>query len=80
MKKSICIIVIAGALMAGCARKETSSGMEALPIEVARPMVKDVTLTRDYPGYLTAETTIDRATNEVIATTGLASIHFTERL
>lgn len=59
MKKSICIIVIAGALMAGCAKKETSSGMEALPIEVARPMVKDVTLTRDYPGYLTAETTID---------------------
>ena len=59
MKKSICIIVIAGALMAGCAKKETSLGMEALPIEVARPMVKDVTLTRDYPGYLTAETTID---------------------
>lgn len=59
MKKSICIIVIFGALMTGCAKKGTSSGMEVLPIEVARPTVKDVTLTREYPGYLTAETTID---------------------
>ena len=33
--------------------------MEALPVEVAKPIVKNVTLTRDYPGYLTAETSVD---------------------
>lgn len=33
--------------------------MEALPIDVARPMVQNVTLTKDYPGYLEAESTVD---------------------
>lgn len=58
MRKGI-IIVIAGTLLAGCAKKEASKEAEALPVEVAKPLVKNVTLTRDYPGYLTAETTID---------------------
>lgn len=58
MKKGI-IIVITGTLLTGCAKKETSKEAEALPVEVAKPFVKNVTLTRDYPGYLTAETTID---------------------
>lgn len=58
MKKGI-IIVITGILFAGCGKKAASTGAEALPVEVAKPVVENVTLTRDYPGYLTAETTID---------------------
>ena len=59
MKRIICIIALSGMLFAGCGKKETSMSGEALPVEVAKPEVKDVTLTRDYPGYLTAETSID---------------------
>ena len=59
MKKGI-IIVLSGILIAGCGQKpKTSVGAEALPVEVARPVVKNVTLTRDYPGYLTAENSVD---------------------
>lgn len=58
MKKGI-IIAITGALLVGCGKKEASKPAEALPVEVAKPEVENVTLTRDYPGYLTAETTID---------------------
>lgn len=59
MNKRIGIIALAGLLLAGCGKKETSMGMEALPVEVAKPVVKNVTLTRDYPGYLTAESKVD---------------------
>lgn len=58
MKKGV-IIAISGIILVGCGKKQNSAGAEALPIEVAKPIVKDVTLTKDYPGYLTAETTID---------------------
>lgn len=33
--------------------------MQALPIDVAKPLVENVTLTKDYPGYLEAESTVD---------------------
>ena len=57
--KTIIIIALSGMLITGCGKKETSAKMEALPVEVAKPVVKDVTLTRDYPGYLTAATSLD---------------------
>ena len=60
MKKKINIIALSAlSLMAGCGKKDVSAPMEALPVEVAKPVVKNVTLTRDYPGYLTAETSVD---------------------
>lgn len=59
MKRTICIIALSGLLMTGCDKKPKTTTVEALPVEVAKPVVKDVTLTRDYPGYLTAETKID---------------------
>ncbi|MBQ4589205.1 MAG: efflux RND transporter periplasmic adaptor subunit [Bacteroidaceae bacterium] len=59
MKTKTYIIVLSGMLFTGCDKKQKTTAVEALPVEVAKPVVKDVTLTRDYPGYLTAETSID---------------------
>ena len=60
MKKNINIIALSGLLLiTGCDKKETSTKMEALPVEVAKPWVENVTLTRDYPGYLSGETSVD---------------------
>jgi RND family efflux transporter MFP subunit len=53
------IVALSGWLLSGCGKQESSIQMEALPVEVAKPVVKDVTLTRDYPGYLTAENSVD---------------------
>ena len=39
--------------------KPSQTGMQALPIDVAKPLVENVTLTKDYPGYLEAESTVD---------------------
>lgn len=38
--------------------KENSTPATALPVTVSRPIVKEITLTRDYPGYLAADATI----------------------
>lgn len=60
MKKVMIIVALATVVLSGCGKKESSgAGMGALPIEVARPVVQTVTLTKDYPGYLEAETTVD---------------------
>ena len=59
MKRTIYIIVLSGMLFTGCDKNQKTTTVEALPVEVAKPVVKDVTLTRDYPGYLIAETSID---------------------
>ena len=59
MKSKSYLIVSFGLLLFGCEKKETVVRSEALPVEVAHPIVKDVTLTRDYPGYLTAESSVD---------------------
>ena len=59
MRTNTYLIALFGILLSGCGKKETSATMEALPVEVAKPLVKNVTLTRDYPGYLTAETSVD---------------------
>ena len=59
MKKQICIVALFGLLVVGCGKKEASKPMEALPVEVAKPVVRNVVLTRDYPGYLTADVQLD---------------------
>ena len=59
MKQTINIIALSAMLVSGCGKKESSIRMEPLPVEVAKPIVRDVTLTRDYPGYLTSETSVD---------------------
>ena len=59
MKLKVYFIVSFGLLLFGCGKKETVVKAEALPVEVAHPIVKDILLTRDYPGYLTAETSVD---------------------
>lgn len=48
-------------LLAACGKRHSDAGLAAvaLPIEVARPTVKDVTLTRDYPGYLSADAAVE---------------------
>lgn len=57
MKKLIFAITLLAA--AACNKKEVpTTGSVALPVEVARPIVRDVTLTREYPGYLAADATI----------------------
>lgn len=48
-------------LLAGCGEKKEAA-RTALPtpeISVAHPMVKDITLTKEYPGYLASEKTVD---------------------
>ncbi len=62
MKKVMITFALAACTLAACDKNKTSSSgaaMEALPVEVAKPVVKNVTLTKDYPGYLEAESTVD---------------------
>ena len=60
MKKLFLLTLFTGLLLTGCGNKKqgTQALSEALPIEVATPTVKDITLTKDYPGYLDADATI----------------------
>ena len=48
-------------LLAGCGdKKEAARGTMPVPeISVASPVVKDITLTKEYPGYLSSEKTVD---------------------
>ena len=57
MKRVVFIIMTAAALVA-CNDKRQTATMEALPVEVARPETREVTLTREYPGYLDADATV----------------------
>ena len=53
------IYVMATAAIVACHKdKETAVTTTALPVEVAHPTVKELTLTREYPGYLAADATI----------------------
>lgn len=46
--------------LAACGNgNEEKKSIQAMPIRVAYPIVSDVVLTKDYPGYLEAEKTVD---------------------
>ena len=42
-------------LLAGCKEKSHQTEMPAPSISVAMPVVRDITLTKDYPGYLSSD-------------------------
>lgn len=60
MKKVMITFALATCILTACDKNKSSrTGMEALPIDVTKPLVENVTLTKDYPGYLEAESTVD---------------------
>lgn len=59
--KRLLYILLALPLLIGCQGKKKATG-DAMPVpevSVAHPLVKDITLTKDYPGYLTTEQTVN---------------------
>ena len=61
MKKLMYIFLVLSVLN-GCKEKKDAGAMKGMPtlaISVAKPIVKDITLTKDYPGYLTTEKTVN---------------------
>ena len=60
MKKLMYILLVLP-LLTGCGNKKEATGrtMPIPEISVAKPIIKDIVLTHDYPGYLTAEQTVD---------------------
>ena len=61
MKKLLYIFLVLSVLT-GCKEKKDAGAMKGMPtlaISVAKPIVKDITLTKDYPGYLTTEKTVN---------------------
>lgn len=60
MKSSISItLAVVALLAASCNKRSASPVMVAPPIEVATPIQREVTLTREYPGYLAAGASIE---------------------
>lgn len=61
MKNEMYIILTLIPLLAGCGdKKEAARGTMPVPeISIASPVVKDITLTKEYPGYLSSEKTVD---------------------
>ena len=60
--KKIMYIFFLLPIISGCKEKKSTAAMEGMPIPeitVAKPIVKDITLTKDYPGYLSSEKTVD---------------------
>ena len=58
--KPILYITISLFFLLSCkGKKETTVAMPVPEISVAYPEVRDVTLTKDYPGYLTADKTVN---------------------
>lgn len=55
MKRTILIAAIA---VAACSHKESEQAAHPLPVEVSTPIVREVTLTREYPGNLQADATV----------------------
>ena len=69
MKNQMYIALLALPLLAGCGnKKETSHAMPVPEISVARPSVQDITLTKNYPGYLTSEKTVDLVADHSLCT------------
>ncbi|MBQ5752099.1 MAG: biotin/lipoyl-binding protein, partial [Bacteroidaceae bacterium] len=57
MKKLLFAVALLS--ITACHKKsEPVPNSAALPIEVATPIVREITLTREYPGYLKADATI----------------------
>lgn len=51
-------IFLALPILTGCKEKKSTGAMGGMPtpeISVTKPIVEDITLTKDYPGYLTTE-------------------------
>ena len=60
--KKLMYIFFALPILTGCKEKKSAGAMGGMPtpeISVAKPIIKDVTLTKDYPGYLTTEKTVN---------------------
>ena len=57
MKKVIFTIVLT-TIVSSCSEKRETAATTSLPIEVATPVIQEVTLTREYPGYLDADATV----------------------
>ena len=60
--KKLKYIFLVLSVLTGCKEKKDAGAMKGMPtlaISVAKPIVKDITLTKDYPGYLTTEKTVN---------------------
>ncbi|MBR6806538.1 MAG: biotin/lipoyl-binding protein, partial [Bacteroidaceae bacterium] len=57
MKKAI-LIFAALTAVAACRKESAKAPTEALPVAVAYPETREITLTREYPGYLEADATV----------------------
>ena len=55
----ITLITLSSLLMTSCKGKKQPAEAPAPSISVATPEVKDITLTKDYPGYLSSELTVN---------------------
>lgn len=60
--KKLMYILLALPVLAGCKEKKNAGAMGGVPtpeISVTEPIVRNITLTKDYPGYLTTEMTVN---------------------
>ena len=60
--KKLMYVFLVFSVLTGCKEKKDAGAMKGMPtlaISVAKPIVKDITLTKDYPGYLTTEKTVN---------------------
>ena len=60
--KKLMYIFLALPILTGCKEKKSTGAMGGMPtpeISVTKPIVEDITLKIDYPGYLTTEKTVN---------------------
>jgi RND family efflux transporter MFP subunit len=57
--KQLLTFLFALIMLVSCTSRKSAEATEALPVSVATPEVRTVTLTHDYPGYLKASSTVD---------------------
>ena len=56
--KKLMYIFLALPILTGCKEKKSTGAMGGVPtpeISVTKPIVENITLTKDYPGYLTTD-------------------------
>lgn len=58
MKRIIIAVALLSTITACHKKSQPGTDSTALPIEVTTPVVREITLTREYPGYLKADATI----------------------